>query len=309
MKSLANLECFVRSAELGGFSAAARQLGLTPAAVSRNVAALEGSLGLRLFQRSTRKLTLTEAGERFLQSVGEPLAGLRAALAGMAGDRDEPAGTLRVSLPPSFGAEHVLPLLPDFLARYPRIRIDWRFENRAVDLVGEGFDAAIGGGIELAPGIVARSLAPAHLVAVASPDYLRGRVLPADPGGLTSFDGILMRPARSGRLRLWTMRDAAGAEMVASPVPRIVVDDPAAMRRAALLGLGVAMLVVPDVLAELQSGALVRLLPGWYADAGAISLYYAGRTLLPPKTRAFVGHVTAAFRRERLSERFAGSPG
>ncbi len=309
METLANLESFVRSAEAGGFSAAARRLGLTPAAVSRNVAMLERNLGVRLFQRSTRKLTLTEAGERFLQAIGGNLEALQAAIASVATDQGEPAGTLKVSMSVTFGITHIVPLLPAFLARYPRIRPDWQLDNRPVDLIAEGFDAAIGGGFELAPGVVARALAPAHIIAVASPAYMRGRTPPPDPSGLAALDGIVMRSARTGRVRSWVMRDAAGAEMPAAPADRIVVNDPAAMRAAALLGLGVTLIAVPDVLPQLESGALVRLVPRWYADAGSISLYYASRSLLPAKTRAFVDFIVDAFRRDRLAERFAGSLG
>jgi DNA-binding transcriptional LysR family regulator len=227
----------------------------------------------------------------------------------VAKDHDEPAGVLKVSLPPTFGIAHVLPLLPEFLARHPRIHPEWHFENRQVDLIAEGFDAAIGGGFELAPGVVSRPLAPAHIIAVASPAYLAGRTLPADPAGLAGFDGILMRSARSGRVRHWALRNAAGAEMAATLPETIVLNDPAALREAALLGLGVALLAVPDVLPWLERGELVRLLPRWYADAAAISLYYPSRSLLPGKTRAFIDFVVEAFQRERLAERFAGSLG
>lgn len=309
METLANLESFVRSAEHGSFSEAARRLALTPAAVSRNVAMLERNLGIRLFQRSTRRLTLTEAGERFLQAIGGNLESLHAAIAEAASGSDEPAGRLKVSLSPTFGIMHMLPLMPGFLARFPRIRPEWHFENRPVDLIAEGYDAAIGGGFDLAPGIVARTLAPAHIIAVAAPSYLAGRTPPVDPAGLAAFDGIVMRSLRTGRIRHWAMRDAAGAEVTAMLPESIVVNDPAAQREAARLGLGVALLAVPDVLPDIESGALQRVLPRWYADAGAISLYYASRTLLPAKTRAFIDFVAEAFRRERLAERFAGSLG
>ncbi|CAN7673953.1 LysR family transcriptional regulator [Bosea sp. LjRoot90] len=309
MESLANLEAFARSADTGSFSEAARRLGLTPAAVSRNVAMLERNLGVRLFQRSTRKLTLTEAGEGFRHAIVGSLTELQAAIAGISSAGGEPAGLLKISLSPTFGTGYILPLLPSFLARYPRVRPEWHFENRPVDLVAEGYDAAIGAGFELAPGLVARALAPAHIIAVAAPAYLSGRTLPVDPAGLSAFDGIVMRASRTGRVRHWTMRDATGTEMSAMLPETIVLNDPAAMRQAALLGLGVAQLTVPDVLSHLESGALIRLVPRWYADAGAISLYYASRELLPAKTRAFVDHVTEAFRRERLAQRLAGSLG
>jgi DNA-binding transcriptional LysR family regulator len=307
METLANLESFARSAETGSFSAAARRLALTPAAVSRNVALLERNLGVRLFQRSTRKLTLTEAGERFLVEIGGNLDALQAAIASVSTDRSEPAGVLKVSMAPTFGITYVMPLLPAFLARYPMVRPDWYFENRQVDLIAEGYDAALGGAFDLAPGVVARALAPAHLVAVASPAYMAGRVPPADPGGLAELDGIVMRSSRTGRVLHRTMRDTVGDEMPARFSENIMVNDPATMRQAAILGLGVTLLAVSDVLASIERGELVRLLPRWYADAGAISIYYATRALLPAKTRVFVDFIVEAFERERLAERFAGS--
>lgn len=309
METLANLESFVRSAETGGFSAAARRLALTPAAVSRNVAALERNLGVRLFHRSTRKLTLTEAGERFLQAIGGNLDALQAAIAGMTTEDGEPAGVLKVSMALTFGLTHLMPLLPAFLERYPRIRPEWHFENRQVDLVAEGYDAAIGAGFDLAQGVVSRPLAPAHIIAVASRAYMAGRAPPADPSDLAALDGIAMRSLRTGRIRQWIMRDFAGAETPAALRETVIVNDPAALREAALHGLGVALIAVPDALHELERGDLVRLVPRWYADAGSISLYYASRTLLPAKTRAFIDFVVDAFKRERLAERFAGSLG
>jgi DNA-binding transcriptional LysR family regulator len=306
VETLANLESFIRSAEHGSFSEAARRLSLTPAAVSRNVAMLERNLGVRLFHRSTRKLSLTEAGETFRLAIADNLEGLQAAIAGLATLGGEPAGTLKVSMAPTFGTMHLLPLLPGFLARHPRIRPEWHFENRRVDLVTEGYDAAIGAGFDLSPGLIAHTLAPAHVIAVAAPAYMAGRARPADPTGLQALQGIVMRSLRTGRLQRWTMRNAAGDERPAPLPAAIIVNDPDAMQQAALLGLGVAMVAVPDVVETLKSGRLVRLVPDWYADAGAISLYYASRTLLPAKTRAFVAWVTEAFKEKRLAERFSG---
>lgn len=213
MESLANLESFVRSAELGGFSAAARRLALTPAAVSRNVAMLERNLGTRLFQRSTRRLTLTEAGERFLSEIRDHVEALQTAIAEVSSDGAEPAGVLKVSMSPHFGTGYILPLLPEFMARYPLIRPDWAFENRQVDLIAEGYDAAIGGGFELTPGAVARVLAPAHIVLVASPAYMKDRPMPAHPADLANLDGIHMRSSNTGRIRQWVMRNAGGDEV------------------------------------------------------------------------------------------------
>src|SRR5260221_9319494 len=121
METLANLECFVRSAESGSFSTTARRLGLTPAAVSRNVAMLERNLGVRLFQRSTRSLTLTEDGERFLASVVNGVESVQSAIADVATHSGKPAGVLKVSVALGFGLDYVLPLLPAFMQQYPDV--------------------------------------------------------------------------------------------------------------------------------------------------------------------------------------------
>lgn len=306
METLANLEAFVRSAECGSFSGAARRLALTPAAVSRSVAMLERNLGVRLFHRSSRKLKLTEAGKNFLASVSEPLDLLQGAITAIGAQAPEPAGTLKVSMPPSFGVAHVTPILPGFLARYPLIRAEWHFENRVVDLVAEGYDAAIGGAIERSPGTVVRTLAPLHVIAVASPGYMASRQPPSDPASLSTFDGIAMRVLRTGRIVHRTMCNAAGGEMAAALAETVVMNEPSAIREAARLGLGVALLPVAEVLSDLEEGRLIRLLPDWYADAGGISVYYSSRSLLPAKTRAFIDWIDAAFRENRLPERFNG---
>jgi DNA-binding transcriptional LysR family regulator len=307
METLANLESFVRAAQGGSFSEAGRRLGLTAAAVSRNVAMLERNLGVRLFQRSTRKLTLTEAGEQFLVSIDGNLDALQAAIAEATSHNSEPAGALKVSMSPSIGLPYILPLLPPLLAKYPRIKPEWHFENRPVDLIAENYDAAIGGAFDLAPGLVSRTLAPVHVVAVASPAYMSGRTPPADPSELAAHNGIVMRSLRTGRIRHWMFRNASGIEVAGTLTETIVVNDPAAMREAARLGLGVSLIALFDVLPELERGDLTRLLPDWYADAGAISLYYASRTLISAKTRVFVDFVVNAFKSERLDVAFSAN--
>jgi DNA-binding transcriptional LysR family regulator len=296
MSNLQHLISFVQTAEHGSFSAAARSLGLTPAGVSKNVARLEAGLGVRLFHRSTRRLSLTESGERFLRQVDQPLGALRGAMTGVR-ERDEaPAGTLKVSMGQAFGRRFVVPLLGEFLQRYPAIVPDWHFDNRAVDLIGEGFDAAIGGGFELTRGVVARELARVHIVAVASPGYLAGRPTPRQPEDLAGFDGIMRRSSPTGRVRPWTLRSRRGVDQPVPCRPRIVFSDPEAIAEAALLGLGVALLPLPFAFAAIAGGTLVRLLPGWYHDAGALSLYYPTRRLLPAKTRVFADYLTERFR-------------
>jgi DNA-binding transcriptional LysR family regulator len=303
MESLASIESFVQSAHSGSFSAAARRMGVTPAAISKNVAALEGRLGVRLFQRSTRRLTLTEPGERFLQQAASGLASLQAAVDDLRNTRREPSGKLRVSVPVAFGRDYVLPMLPAFMAKYPAIEVEMSFDNRQVDLVGEGFDVAIGGSLELSAGLIARELARAHVVAAASPDYLAEHGTPKAPAELASHDGILMRSVLTGRVRSFVFRNAAGEEATLPLRRRLVLDDMEAVCSAARLGLGVGMVANAFAFKFVENGELVRVLPKWYADTGSLSIYYASQKLLPAKTRAFVDFVVAHFKRERIAAR------
>jgi DNA-binding transcriptional LysR family regulator len=302
METLANLESFVRSAETGSFSAAARRLALTPAAVSRNVAQLERNLGVKLFQRSTRGLTLTEAGERFQQSVRTGLDDIQGAIADITVNAGQPAGILKLSAAPGFGMDYLLPLMPAFLERYPAVTPDWYFDNRPVDLIAGGFDAAIGGGFDLPPGMVARELGRIHLIAVASPAFLNGKSRPEDPTGLSELACVTLRSSLTGRVRTLVMRNSAGNEMAAIQKPVMMVNDPDALSRATLLGLGVGLVAVRHAAPHLESGALERLLPDWHVDIGPLSLYFSSQKLLPAKTRAFVDFVTEAFRAQKLAQ-------
>lgn len=307
METLINLESFVQSAQLGSFSAAGRRLGLTPAAVSRNVARLEANLGVQLFFRSTRQLTPTEAGARFLAEMQGPLAALQGAIGEAAAARQEPAGVLRMSLSPGFGVDHILPLLPSFRARCPQVTVDWRFENRPVDLVAEGIDLAIGGGFPLGDGIVARALAPAHLVAVAAPGLLADDMVAEHPDDLAGLPAVILQVPGAAAPRPWQFRDGAGNAALARPEPVATFNDPGACVRAAALGIGIALVAVPDALVFLETGALQRLVPRWHVDLGHINLYHAGRRHMPGKTRAFIDHLTAALAEQRLAQRFSAA--
>lgn len=311
MESLSAIECFVRSAEAGSFSEAARRLGLTSAAVGKNVARLEANLGVRLFQRSTRSLKLTEAGERFLGEVGGSLATIQSAVANLADADGQPAGNLKVSMGNAFGREHMVPLLSDFLAQYPAIVPDWHFDNRQVDLIAEGFDAAIGGGFELPPGLVARELGPAHIVLVASQDYLADKPAIKHPDQLKDHAGIFIRSPQTGRIRPWALINSrnqrAKEQMPINMQVRMSMSDPAAALEAAEQGLGIAVTSMPNALPYLESQRLVRVLPDWYADAGALSLYFSAQKLLPAKTRTFIDFVVAHFRKHKLAQRFTAT--
>jgi len=305
METLNGIDCFVRSAEAGSFAEAARRLGLTPAAVGKNVAKLEADMGVRLFLRSTRRLTLTEDGERFLAEVGDGLASIKAAVANMGSAAGQPAGTLKVSMGVTFGMDYMVPLLGEFLALYPGIVPDWHFDNRQVDLIGQGFDAAIGGGFELPPGVIARELAPAHRVLVAAPHYLDGKPPVAKPEDLAACDGILIRSPQTGRIRSWPLRNRANEQRPVSLKTRMTLSDPGTACLAASLGQGIALVSLPHAAPYLRDGRLLRLLPDWYVDGGSLSLYFPAQKILPAKTRVFIDFVVEHFRREKLMERLS----
>ncbi len=302
--AFAHLDAFIHSAEQGGFSAAARKLGMTPAGVSKNVGRLEASLGVRLFQRSTRQLRLTEEGEQFLRAVGDPWHRIADAMAVLREGAGRPAGPLRVALAPAVGRMHVVPMLEAFHALYPDVLPDLHFENRQVDLIAEGYDVAIGGGVELTQGLVARELARVRIVVAAAPGYLARRGTPAHPDDLAAHDGIGRRAIRSGRLQSWTLRTDDGRTAAAELHPVAVLDDPEAMARAAACGLGIALLPAPHAHPLLRSGELVRILPEWHAEAGPLFVYYSSRRLLPAKTRVFVEFVVERFRELGLAAEF-----
>jgi DNA-binding transcriptional LysR family regulator len=303
----AYLDAFVAAADETSFSAAARRLGLTPAAVSKNVARLESGLGVRLFQRSTRSLSLTAEGERLYRQVRMPWTEIGDALAGLHQGAGKPAGTLKIAMAPAVGRTYFVPLLDGFLERYPDIVPDLYFENRQVDLIAEGFDVAIGGGLALTEGLVARELARVRIVVVAAPAYLARHPAPAEPSDLGRHRGLLRRAIGSGRLAPWILRSDDDGEVVASVRPVAVLDDPEALARAAACGLGLAMLPLPHALPLFDSGELVRVLPGWYGEARPLSIYYSSRKLLPAKVRVFVDHIVDEVRARGLGERFGAA--
>ncbi|MFJ2548470.1 LysR family transcriptional regulator [Pseudomonas sp. NPDC087612] len=304
MESFSSIECFVRSAEVGSFAEAARRLSLTPAAVGKNVARLEARLGVRLFQRSTRRLTLTEAGQRFLGEVAASFQTIQYAVANLASAEGQPAGTLKVSMGTVFGRLYIVPLLAEFLRRYPAISPDWHFDNRQVDLIGQGFDAAIGGGFDLPQGVVARKLTPAHRILVAAPAYLQQHPPITQPGDLHALDGILIRSPQTGRVRSWPLTSREREQSPLSLRLRMTMSDSEAACAAAEQGLGVALVSMPFAVPYLQAGRLLRVLPDWYVDDGNISLYYAEHKLLPGKTRAFVDFIIEQFASQGLAQRF-----
>lgn len=305
METLRGIESFVRSAELGSFSAAARRLSMTAGGVSKNVGKLEADMGVRLFQRSTRKLTLTEAGEQFLQQVTGGLDTIQSAIANASNAGGKPAGTLKVGMAMAFGRDQILPLLGDFLALYPDIKPDWRFDNRQVDLIAESFDVAIGGGIQVSPGIVMRQLAKVHLILVASPGYLKGKSLPKTPEDLYALDTLMRFSQTTSRVTPWHLRSKSGEQVTVEPQPRATLNDPEALCCAALMDLGVVHVPMPHASPYLQDGSLVRVLPDWYSEGGEISIYFTAKKLMPAKTRVFIDFVVDHFRIQELAKKWS----
>lgn len=289
------LDMLLRSVEGGSFSAAARQLGLTPAAVSKQVGRLEQALNVQLLRRSTRQLSLTEAGERLVAGAAPGIAQVRAALASVDPATDEVEGVLRVSVAPGFGRRYVLPALRGLTQRHPRLRIDWHLDNRRIDLVAEGFDVGIAGGIELTGTMVSRTLAPLHLVAVASPEFL-ARQAPGSwsrPEDLARLPAVALRSEQTGRPRPWVLHD--GHETVrVEPDAHQWFNDPEALCEGAVAGDGVALVGLSHALAHLEAGRLLRLLPTWWCDAGALQVYFGMSRMLPRKTRVFVDALLEA---------------
>jgi DNA-binding transcriptional LysR family regulator len=205
----------------------------------------------------------------------------------------------------SFGLTYIVPLLDRFLEQYPHISPDWHFDNRPVDLIGENFDAAIGGGFDISPRVVARDLGPAHRVLVASPQYLSQRPPVKAPAELANCDGILVRSPQTGRVRAWPLRNRAGQQAPIQLRQHITMSDGEAVCRIAEMGLGIGLTSMPHALPYLDDGRLLRVLPDWYVDGGMLALYFPAQSLLPAKTRAFVDFVVAHFRQEKLAQRFS----
>lgn len=298
------LDAFIASADEGSFSAAARRLGLTPAAISKSVNRLELRLGVRLFQRSTRSLALTTDGERLYAQVRLPWSEIGDALTDLSQGAGKPAGTLKVALAHTVGRTYFVPLLDEFTRRYPDVVPDLYFDNHQVDLVAQGFDVAIGGGLELTDALIARELARIQVVLVASPAYLTAHPAPSEPQELARHRGLLRRSLNSGRLMPWTLKNSAGHEVVASVRPVAVMDDPEALARGAASNMGIAMLPLAHVRPLLDSGELLRVLPDWYAETRPLSIYYSSRKLVPAKVRVFVDYIVEQFRASGHAQRF-----
>lgn len=293
MDRLSSMEVFVRVAQLGSFSTAASQLGMSKSTVSKHISAMEERLGVRLLNRTTRRLSLTEYGEvyrdhclRILQEV---------ALADDQMDRftQEPRGKLKVNAPMSFGMLHLAPLLPGFLQAHPKVDIDLSLNDRRVDLIDEGFDLAVRIGELDDSNLIARKLASSSFVCAASPLYLKRRKPPISPDDLK--DHNCLRYTLSRNVHEWVFK--RDGETHAVPVSgRISGNNGDILRQAAMMGEGIVY--QPKFLMDdaLSGGILVPLLQDWSTPSIDIFAVYPESRHVSAKLRVFIDHMVQAFR-------------
>ncbi|MDP8607869.1 LysR family transcriptional regulator [Serratia marcescens] len=283
------ITAFLAAIEHGGFNAAGQALGRDGSILSRRVTALERRLGVRLMERTTRRLALTEAGEAFHQRMRGALQALQEIEQDTAAAATGVRGTLRIALPATFGRMWVAPILPAFLATYPDLLVEAAFEDRYVDLVAESFDVAVRIGTLADSRLVARRLAPSRRLLCASPAYLQAHGTPVRPADLAQH--ACLGFSRLASHPLWHLRDGDKATAIRIAGP-LVTDDAQSLVQAAVSGAGIAM--VSDWLAgpELCSGRLVPVLPDHPVENNeTVYLVHPSARLVPAKTRAFTDWI------------------
>lgn len=291
---LNSLTVFVRVAHLGSISAAARDLGITPAAASARLASLEKELGARLVHRTTRRATLTEDGGALLPHAEHLLEAAATARAVLGREQRSPRGVLRVAAPSSFARMHIVPALPTFIARYPDLRLDLRISDSVVDLVEGAFDVAVRYADLADSSFVARRLAPDRRVLVAAPEYLAQHGEPASPEDLDRHACLVV-----GTLDLWTFRGPQGEVVVKRVAPILRINDGGAVRDAAAASLGIALMATWVAANELRSGALVPVLRDYpLVSTQTLWVIYPSARELAPKVRVFIDWLVELFGRE-----------
>lgn len=297
MDRLAAYATFAKVVELGSFSRAAERLSVSTSAASRLVADLEAHLGARLLNRTTRRLSLTEAGQAFYERCVQMLADLEDAESTVRSSSVSPRGTLRVTCGVSFGLRYLAPVLADFAAANRDVVLDLDLSDRAVDLVEEGYDVAVRIGSIGSPGMVSRRLGWTQLVCCASPAYLAARVAPLEPADLEAHECLSY--TNVGLPNAWRFEPLAGGEPVTARVPqRHRANNGQLLAAMAVAGLGIVY--TPDFIVadEIRSGQLVRLLPRHRPPRSPIAAVYPSRRHLSAKVRAFVDYAAARFERD-----------
>jgi len=288
--SLSALEVFLAVARQGSFRKAAAERGVGSSALSHAIRDLEENLGVRLFNRTSRSIRLTEAGRHLLERVGPALCDLAEALEGVIALRGRPSGLLRLNVPRIATELIIQPMVGRFLAAYPEIKLEIASSDGLVDIVAEGFDAGIRRDRRLAPGMIALPVEPARRFAVVgAPSYFTERDRPQVPQDLHAHACIERRFPNGSRYAWEFARDGEALEMeVSGP---LVVDDTALMLRAALDGVGLAFVFESLVADHIASGKLVRVLETWCPIQPRFYLYYPGRRQVRAPLRAFIDMV------------------
>ncbi len=288
MDRLAGLSAFVQTAQTRSFVAAGRQIGISASAVGKSVARLEEKLGVRLFQRSTRRISLTEEGALFYERCRRILDDVAEAEAMLSAATERPRGRLRISLP-TIGYRFLLPVLCEFRQLYPDIELDLDFNDQIVDVIEDGFDAAIRSGDLPDSGLMTRRLGPFRNLICAAPNYLERYGRPEQPLELERHSCLRFRFPTTGKIQDWLLK--GGAEF--RPPNGLTLNNMEAIRAAAISGLGIAYM--PDFLLAdaLADGRLVRLLDDHLDYEGQFSLLWPSNRHLSPKIRVLVDFLTA----------------
>ncbi len=298
LDQVTGMRVFVRVAASGSLAAAGRALNLSQTMITKHVEAIETRLGVRLLHRSTRRLTLTEAGRSYLDACQRILAEIEEAEQEAAAGQTEPRGLLRVNMPVSFGTLQIAPLLGRFVARHPLVELDLGLNDRVVDLIEEGWDLAIRIGMLRDSSLVARRLAPCQTVVCASPAYLAAHGTPRSIADLARHNCLGYTLSERLGVRRWSFgADAA----IAAPVSgRLRANNGDALRAAALAGLGVIYQPTFLVGADIRAGTLIALpLDHAPAPAGQVYAVFRPDRRLPLKSRAII---------EFLAEQFGEDP-
>lgn len=307
MDDMRNLVAFVRVARIGSFTGAAAELGLTTPAVSKIVSRLEARLASRLFTRSTRQLALTTEGRLFLDKVEAALTQIQEAEAQLLERRKEAAGNLRLWTSVAIGKVHVLPMLAEFLERWPKVSVDVRCDDQVPNLIASGYDVAIHHASLGSGTSVIKRLAELPLVLVASPSYLEQHGVPRTPEELAAHECIATHSSSviAARWEFRRRQSRGGRAPSAVVVPRgrvRIADQYEAVLDAAICGLGATLVFAHSAIRPLESGQLKVLLPDWQPYAGGavetnrIRLWYPNRTYVPYNVRVLVDFLSASFR-------------
>lgn len=289
---LTGLEVFARVAGAGSLSAAARALGMSQTMVTKHIAALESRLGVKLFHRTTRRLSITEAGRNYLESSARILAEIEAADAAVAADRVEPRGLLRLNAPVSFGTRQIAPLLAEFAQRHPRVTVELGLNDRLVDLVEEGWDLAIRIGNLSNSSLIARRIAPCRIVVCAAPSYLRARGTPRTVASLADHNCLGYTLSQRTPIDRWVF----GADVGVQISGNLRANNGDALRAAAIAGQGIIHQPTFIVADDIREGRLVALaLDQPTVELGGIYAVFLPDRHPPARVRAFIDFIAGRF--------------